>query len=990
VPLYYFDKVYGLKGVKTAGFEYPDNKQIIQNSIFKTVDGESYISPLKELKKKSRGEYVKIKKYLINSDRTGYGYKVNQTKEGKTSFYIVDGNNKRIGREISNKDKAEKVLTNLTMSDPDSKYDIETVEEKAIFSLINPKGVEVGKYRTENLAWEAAKKSEYADLVKAGYSEQAAASVIAFRRITDGGFALLTKNMKELIAEYERKGEPVPDVVVHEGDDKVSINLKVALSRINDLRGSYFPRIRESGKWMVIGKKPGQHSYIEFFDSTTMANNLKSKLQDRGYTVSISASKNLPEDLFALAGQTIAIQEMVNKSLGTLEQEKKKKISDFGFTSEWINNDLIVKGVADHRQSQAFKSFDGKYNEEKTAWIFKNAKKNIDKRIVSELQSIDNTNPMNMLAAQLAGSLADVIRGRGARAAMISRKEDVWIGYEEDPLTAAVTYGNRLSGAQAKHIMAIKMIKAITGTEEDWTEYKKRVEAQGEIPRYEDYEELVNTRKIDPATQKNAWEDGMAYMKDMLRNDEQIDRTIGLIKNLAVLKYLSGRVSAPVINLTNMGVNVPAAMTGLGKIPMAKTFRLIGGAMADYTKYWTGKRESLSGETNNLFQEIENRGWHKAHFNREIMESLKGRFGNAYDTFMEWAMLPFDMTEQMNRAATIAAAYRGLRRQKISHEEALLKAKEISDKAHGVYGKINYPSWARGANVFAQGARSFYVFRTFSHNYLILMKELGVKEKDIKSMLYMAAMPAVLAGAGASIITALAAGAVGFFTDEDPEEEFYKWINESLGESAEGFARSGFFGLAGINLKGSLKIGITDIPTTIPELLGAPGSIIKDTFYTFPDQIIKGNYSKAAEAILPLFLANPIKGYREATEGITTRTNAPVFYGKDPLKLNVYEALLRFLSFNPARVSGIREKLWKERQVEQRYTNRRSDIYSRFSKYLLSPKKTKSQYIYLLSLVRQYNIDVRETKHPPITGKSLQMAIKRKLKPSKKERERND
>jgi hypothetical protein len=42
----------------------------------------------------------------------------------------------------------------------------------------------------------------------------------------------------------------------------------------------------------------------------------------------------------------------------------------------------------------------------------------------------------------------------------------------------------------------------------------------------------------------------------------------------------------------------------------------------------------------------------------------------------------------------------------------------------------------------------FYVFRTFSHTYLMNMRKLGVQEKDMAAVTWMLLSPAVIAGAG--------------------------------------------------------------------------------------------------------------------------------------------------------------------------------------------------------------------------------------------------
>jgi hypothetical protein len=362
-------------------------------------------------------------------------------------------------------------------------------------------------------------------------------------------------------------------------------------------------------------------------------------------------------------------------------------------------------------------------------------------------------------------------------------------------------------------------------------------------------------------------------------------------------------------------------------------------------------------------------------------------------------MLGFGVTERLNRASTIAGTYFGLMETKpdMSKTERLKLAKDISDKAHGVYNKSNMPAWARGSGIAGNLARSFYVFKTFSHNYLQTMAKAwgpGWTPEHVKAFSFMALAPAVMGGAGAMVgkeVIIQFAKALGLGGD-DPEEEFYKFVADNFGETSEDVARFGLAGLAGINLKGSLEIGITDLPTTIQDFMGAPGSIVKD-IYEGGVNISKGNIIKGLENIMPLAIANPIKGIREATEGLTTKANAPIFYGKKPIIADTVDALLRVFSFNPAELSEIREKQWSEKQIEQKYTERRAEIYSRARKYMLQPyeKRNEADWVEIIDQIQKYNDRLKESGYnyiPKITSKSLKNNLRRALRPSKKERMR--
>jgi len=200
-------------------------------------------------------------------------------------------------------------------------------------------------------------------------------------------------------------------------------------------------------------------------------------------------------------------------------------------------------------------------------------------------------------------------------------------------------------------------------------------------------------------------------------------------------------------------------------------------------------------------------------------------------------------------------------------EEAAKEAYEISNEAHGVYGNVNMPAMGRGENIASQVFKSFYVFRTFSHQYLLNLKEM-VGDHNYKAALYMMLSPAVLAGTGASVITPVVAMMLKAFGIDEPEEEFYRWVENEFGPDAEGFARFGMMYPTDIDIRGSLEVGIFDVPTNFKELLGAPGSMMFDLYYG-GRSIVKGNAYKGVEQNV----AECRSGAHESLPGIYQRRN---------------------------------------------------------------------------------------------------------------------
>jgi len=229
---------------------------------------------------------------------------------------------------------------------------------------------------------------------------------------------------------------------------------------------------------------------------------------------------------------------------------------------------------------------------------------------------------------------------------------------------------------------------------------------------------------------------------------------------------------------------------------------------------------------------------------------------------------------------------------------------------------------------------------------------------------------------------------------DEPEEEIYKWLYENIGRHAEDLARFGLFGTLGINIKGSLAIGgIPDIPTNLVDLAGAPGSVVMDVYHGL-ENITKGDVSKGLEKIAPLAIGNPIKAYREYTEGLTTRSNTPLYFGNKQVKADMTDALLRTFSFNPAKIARVREIQWSEKQKERKYREMKSDINRRIKAFYVQPiaDRGKGEWADILEDIREYNLRISKAGMvgtvPLITAKSIASFVRRSFKPPKRERMR--
>nr|DAS73004.1 MAG TPA: Chromatin remodeling complex ATPase [Caudoviricetes sp.] len=959
--LYYAERVPALNRIFEAGRLYADNKVRYTNYIFRqdNGDGRSDLVTVETLAKKNKPEYRKLSDYLHQQDVNAEGYRAVRRENG--------------------------------------------------FEILDPAGKSTGlKFDNEDVAWDEAHKLEADGLLRRGWSPDTVEALLAVRRINDRVYKVMRDGVEQMAREAGELGLKV--------NDFNGVDIFELLREMGDRRGYYMPRIRH-GEYILFAYKDGENPRCEIFDTRLGRSKRAAELEQQGYTTEFKRSETPSEEAFS-GISPMALNDVINNALQRMGNGKDKALTlaDLGLKAERRSKDgdavLVVTGEKADQSARMMKELGGKRSGD--GWHFTNPPAGFEKTLAAAVatQSGIELYKGQFLAQELAKQIAIIIHERGSRSPKIGRSdargEEVYLGYEEDALKRTVLSGRAVAAGTAKSQAAKSMMKAFTGTDLEWRDYKRENMPENIIPgtpEYfkelarirRDYDAEVNERRIDSSKQPRAYKEALSFMNETLRNSEASERIIGRIRGITAIKYLS-RPSSAAINLTAMATNVPAAMNGLGHIPLHQTASLLATTSTKYLRFVTGKTGQLTTNDQWLFNEIQKNGWDESQVNEEALRVGNTFAGNGMRALSKWSMIAFSATERFNRAVTIAATYRGLAAQYQTAEltapkkrELLRQAKDISDKAHGVYGRENLPAWARGSGSLAQAARSFYMFKTFTHNYIQLAMHL-IGSRNYKAFAWLMLSPAIVGGMSSSPAWLIlkAAGMLGLTGGggEDPLEAFYRWLERTFGHEASRFGRYGLAGLGGINISGSTGIDI-ELPKDWQELLGAPWSAIKDVGQGSAE-LAKGNLLKGMEKILPAALASPVKAYREATEGITNTRNAPVFFGREQLKLSPAGAVIRGLGFNPADISEKREIIWQDKKGAARFADRRSDIYARYRLWILNGRP-QDEADKLIEEIIAYNQAVKASGRrdlPQITGKSLKAAISRSFTPSRREKER--
>jgi hypothetical protein len=580
---------------------------------------------------------------------------------------------------------------------------------------------------------------------------------------------------------------------------------------------------------------------------------------------------------------------------------------------------------------------------------------------------------------EILKQVSDMIKARGFRSSMIRRKKEgsAIKGYIEDPIQRHSIYTNNIARGIAKAKVAGLAMREMTG-------------------------EKVKGRQvggIDPKKEPEIFTYAKDYIEEQLRNSDKIDRVIGWGKSLATLRFLGFSARAALVNMTAIVTTAPASIhqyvTG-GKGSFVAIHRELALASKDAAMFIVGKYAGSQGDMN--FLEKEKRlGWDNPQYTQDMTAHTGSVGKRGWATTIDGAMWMFGKTEQWNRLTTLLAAYRLARKAGKSEGEAAELAKTASDKAHGIYNKGTLPPIAWGRNPAARIAQMLVTFTKFSHTYLQMLYDLGFRKHNWKAFSYALIAPMILSGVSAwplkdAVFMPLIGLILSILGIKDKDEDMEKWLwdttREHLGEGTERVGRYGAMGAVGLDVSGSLSIGV-GIPKDFWEWGGALGGALKEGVKA-ADELRHGNYKRAAEHLLPAGFGNPVRASREAEEGITTQNKRPVWDEKGrQLMPTPGETRSRGLGFRSTRQAVLASRTWEGHRQQAIFNDKRNDIYESYRAWLVSKDRDSVKYGKIIKGVREFNAklaELRINEVAPITMKALQSQAKRMLTPAKRER----
>lgn len=648
-------------------------------------------------------------------------------------------------------------------------------------------------------------------------------------------------------------------------------------------------------------------------------------------------------------------------------QREYVRVQGSAYETEIVQKDLARSGYKEVKKEKAQRVPESVYLNIKTM--------DVQKAINYSLQKMKGTTSPDVLAKfneDLIEQAANMMRERGIEATKIHRQPTgrVVKGYIEDPAEVYVRYLSGVSGGIAKGQVS-----------QDATDILK---------------------EIDPSAEPQVYDAAKKYIEENLRNTDAGDKFMAFAKSVATMKFLGFNPRSALVNTTALVTTAMPAIhqyAGNKKVGMGKVSAEISKAMVDYGKHMAGRK--LDGADQAIVERITKDGYDTPALTRDALGAMQGGLGRGWSRAMEWAMYMFSKTEQWNRGTTILAAYRvakiALERQGVKGEAlesmAYEAAIEATEKAHAAYGKSNLPEFAQGPGVGARAFQAMYVYGNFGHNYVQLLYDLGAKKHNIVAFTWALAAPIIIAGGAAfpfkDELLWIINGMLRILGIKTGVDKFvWDQTRKHLGDTAETFGRRGLFGLAGVDISGSLGIGV-GLPTNLIGLAGAAGGVAEDIMKA-GHFLSTGQTQRAWEKALPTAAANILRAEREHRTGVVSEGGRMMFdKNLKPFKPTGAETAARVFGFQSSRASIARERDQEMKRVEDIFESKRKGIYQELRAWAANPDRTNAELTEIYKKQAKFDKEIIEMGLAGQVGLIRSTGIRNQIKgmmvPTKKE-----
>lgn len=415
-----------------------------------------------------------------------------------------------------------------------------------------------------------------------------------------------------------------------------------------------------------------------------------------------------------------------------------------------------------------------------------------------------------------------------------------------------------------------------------------------------------------------------------------------MLNQVGFVMYLGASPAAGLVNLLQTPmVTLPylGARHGFGKASaaMGKATKDIMGAKANRSSGWNAvDSPKLTQAERDTMRKLQDEGVIDLTQAHDLSAATGLDTGNVARSKAAFAMAramkivgwTFHVPEVMNRQVTALTAYRLEMAKGSSQEQAEEAAREAIKRTHFDYSASNRARYMQG-NV----ARVLLQFKQYAQNMTYLLGRAGYQAmkgetpevRAIARRQLVGTLAATFTMAGALGLPGLGAAAgligmlAGAFDDDDKpwdwKVEFRNLMADTFGKEAGEVIAHGVpralmpWDLAGRVGMGDLWFRSSDREGQSPReafaddlknILGPTAGTLLG-LYTATDHMARGNWMKAAEAMVPKAVRDPIQAVRIASEGVTSYT------GDHLMDVTEAEVIGRALGFTPARMSEMYE-----------------------------------------------------------------------------------
>jgi hypothetical protein len=553
---------------------------------------------------------------------------------------------------------------------------------------------------------------------------------------------------------------------------------------------------------------------------------------------------------------------------------------------------------------------------------------------------------LKKIKGTMVQAIANELKSRGFGKAAIRRKWALIRGYETTGLQSVVRdYVTGFTGMSSKQEASFDFLDLLKGVD------RKAV---------------------------NLFEDLSKYSKDMLRNQESMDRISGKARGFAFIWYLGANIRPVLLQITQ---NYVTGMPFLAE--QMRKWGMKGAAEATYHKAMfdaakiridknTGevKGKNLTSWETRLIHEMLAKGIADDQYIQEVTGQMRNRLGKTYDRALKAMSYPFSRMEIFNRESAALAMFRtawkhfaSIKDEQERYDQAFDVTRDYIYKTHYAYGKENLPRIASGGDIVSVGARTALTFRSFTHNYVLSL----ISSRNWKTAAHSLAYVAMFGGLAGLPWFKDIFDLIERWTGYSPTKSARETMRKYGGRTLETMGMHGLPALAGANISGSLAIGIPFIgETPLDTVYGVMGGMAEKGRLGAAS-LGRGDYYRAVENMSPEFIASAMRALRMSEEGkalglsgvATTQAGRPIYdeSGK-PLQFSSWEAALKSMGITPENYSVQTEAQRVVMGVKDYFKDWHDDIYEGFR--IARNNKDQKAMAKTLRELHEYNQAIRD------------------------------